>query len=241
MKITDETLSAFLDSELTPTEMDAVREQLATDPSLADRLAELAVVDSELQSHYGEIDDRPLPASINRMLAKDHEETTEQTDNNIVPFPWWRRLREHSGKAIAAAVVAGFAMTQWLTMPSGDNPAWPAVAGLLDSRASGETYSVSEDIKLTPRLTFRNHSGEWCRQFRLQSDSDASEQIACRTQSGAWEQRVQVETGQPVAADGYRTASGGSVLDDELNQMMSTPPLGLEKERTLLEQQWRVQ
>lgn len=64
MKITDETLSAFLDSELSPSEMEAVRERLATDPSLTDRLAELADVDSELKSHYGDIDDRPFPESV---------------------------------------------------------------------------------------------------------------------------------------------------------------------------------
>lgn len=241
MKITDETLSAFLDSELSPSEMEAVRERLATDPSLTDRLAELAAVDSELKSHYGEIDDRPMPEAVTRMLAKNNQETPKPTESNVVPFPWWRRLREHSGKAIAAAVVAGLAMAQWLTMPSGDNAVWSEVATILDSRPSGETYSVNGDIELTPRLTFRNQSGEWCRQFRFESQSNASEQIACRTNSGQWEQRVQVETGQPVAADGYQTASGGSVLDHQLDRMMSTPPVGLEKEHELLELNWQTQ
>lgn len=241
MKITDETLSAFLDSELSPSEMEAVRERLATDPSLTDRLAELAAVDSELKSHYGEIDDRPLPESVTRMLAEDNQETRKPTDSNVVTFPWWRRLRGHSGKAIAAAVVAGLAMAQWLTMPSSDNPVWSEVAAILDSRPSGETYSVNADIELTPRLTFRNQSGEWCRQFRFESHSNASEQIACRTHSGQWEQRVQVETGQPVSADGYQTASGGSVLDDQLDRMMATPPIGPEKEHELLELNWRTE
>lgn len=241
MKITGETLSAFLDSELSPAEMEAVREQLATDLSLTDRLAELAAVDSALRNHYREIDDRPLPESVTRMLAEDNQETPKPTDSNVVTFPWWRRLRGHSGKAIAAAVVAGLAMAQWLTMPSGDNPVWSEVAAILDSRPSGETHSVSADSELTPRLTFRNQSGEWCRQFRLESRSNVSEQIACRTHSGDWEQRVQVETGQPVAADGYQTASGGSVLDDQLDRMMATPSIGPEKEKELLERNWRTE
>ena len=241
MKITDETLSAFLDSELSPSEMEAVRERLATDPSITDRLAELAAVDSELKSHYGDIDDRPFPESVTRMLAEDNQETPKPTDSNVVSFPWWRRLRGHSGKAIAAAVVAGFAMAQWLTMPTADNAVWSEVAATLDSRPSGETYSVNASIELTPRLTFRNQSGEWCRQFRLETHSNGSEQIACRTHSGNWEQRVQVETGQAVASDGYRTASGGSVLDDQLDRMMATPPIGPEKEHELLERNWRTE
>ncbi|WP_341581812.1 hypothetical protein [Marinobacter metalliresistant] len=239
MKITDETLSAFLDSELSSAEMAAVREQLAVDPSLADRLAELAAVDSELQGHYSSIDDRPLPAAVSRMLAEEDRRAASGANDHVIAFPWWRRLREHSGKAIAAAVVAGFALAQWLTLPSDGNPAWPAVAEILESQPSGQAYSASDDAMLTPRLTFRNQTGEWCRQFGLDAGNTASEQIACRTQSGTWEQRVQVETGQPVTADGYQTASGGSLLDDQLDQMMSGPPLGPEAESALLGQQWK--
>lgn len=239
MKITDETLSAFLDNELSPAEMDAVREQVATDPSLADRLAELAAVDSELQGHYGAINDRPLPVSVSRMLTAQNPGDAPQATNNVLQFPWWRRMREHPVKAVAAAVVAGFAMAQWLTAPTEDHAAWPEVAGVLESQPSGQIYPVSEHIELTPRLTFRNQSGEWCRQFRLETANSASEQIACRTDSGSWEQKVQVETGRPVADDDYQTASGGSVLDDQLDRMMSTPPIGRERERKLLERQWQ--
>lgn len=238
MKITDQTLSAFLDNELSPAEMDAVREQLATDPSLADRLAELAVVDSELRGHYGKIDERPIPASLRQMLAEDNQ-ADPRPDITVVAFPWWRRLREHSGKAVAAAVVAGFAMAQWLTGPTGDSAAWPKVAGVLESQPSGQIYPVSEHTELTPRLTFRNQSGEWCRQFRLETANSASEQIACRTQSGRWEQKVQVQTGQQVADDDYQTAGGGSVLDEQLDRMMSTPPIGRDREQKLLERQWQ--
>ena len=46
MKMTDETLSAFLDNELTDAEMEAVRDQIEKDPTLADRLAEMASVDA---------------------------------------------------------------------------------------------------------------------------------------------------------------------------------------------------
>ena len=240
MKITDETLSAFLDSELSPTDMAAVREQLAIDPSLADRLAELAAVDSELRGHYSSIDDRPLPAAVSRMLAEEDPRTTSRaSDDNVIAFPWWRRLREHSGKVIAAAVVAGFAIAQWLTPPSDSNPAWPAVAEILESQPSGQVYSVTDDAMLAPRLTFRSQTGEWCRQFRLEAGGTASEQIACRTRAGAWEQVARVSAGRSAAPGGYQTASGGNPLDDQLDQIMAGPPIVPEAESALLEQQWK--
>ncbi|MBU2952629.1 hypothetical protein [Marinobacter sp. F3R08] len=238
MKPTDETLSAFLDSELSPAEMSAVRDQIADDPTLADRLAELATVDAELRAHYSSIDDPPMPEAVSRMLANESQGATPGGRDNVIAFPWWRRLREHSGKAVAAAVIAGFAMTQWLTMPTEGNPPWPAVAEILDSQPSGQAYAVNDDAVLTPRLTFMSQAGEWCRQFHLDAGGQASEQIACRTQTGSWEQRVRKEADQAAATGGYQTASGGSLLDRQLDQLMADLPLGREAERQLLEQRW---
>lgn len=230
MNMTDETLSAFLDNELTEAEMEAVRDRLAVDPALADRLAELASVDAELQAHYRSIDDRPMPASVTRML--------EPANDNVVTFPWWRRVREHSVKAVAAAVIAGVALTQWLTQPSNGDPAWPAVANILDNQPSGEVYQVGDHASLTPRLTFRSLAGEWCRQFRLETEGSASEQIACRNDAGTWEPVARAEAEPAPASDTYQTASGGSVLDQTLDRMMADSPIGPNTERALLQHEW---
>ncbi|WP_297793444.1 hypothetical protein [uncultured Marinobacter sp.] len=238
MNITDETLSAFLDNELNGAEMEAVRDQLAEDPALADRLAELASVDAELQAHYGSIDDHPVPASVIRMLEVESPESAAPAEDNVVMFPWWRRVRGHTGKAIAAAVIAGVALTQWLTLPSDRGPAWPAVVDILNHQPSGEVYQLDSETTLTPRLTFRSLAGEWCRQFRLDMEASASEQIACRRDGGSWERVAQVEA-EPAAAPGtYQTASGGSVLDQTLDQMMADVPIGPAAERALIQHEW---
>jgi negative regulator of sigma E activity len=241
MKITDETLSAFLDSELTDAEMEAVRNQLAQDPTLADRLAELASVDAALQSHYDAIEERPMPESVTRMVesAPLRHETVPQ--NNVVSFPWWRRLRGHTGKAAAAAVIAGVALMQWFTVPSGGEPAWPEVAEILETEPSGQAYPVNSQATLTPRLTFRNQTGEWCRQYRLGTDNTASEQLACRSDAGDWQRMAKTET-RPVAdPETYQTASGGSALDPVLDRMMKGAPVGPDEERALIDQQWSKQ
>lgn len=237
MNMTDETLSAFLDNELTPAEMEAVRDQLAADTAaavqLADRLAELASVDAQLQAHYGAIDDRPLPTSVTRMLED------APADDNVITFPWWRRLRSHAGKAVAAAVIGGVALMQWSNLPSSGDPAWPAVAQILDSQPSGELHRVDDQSTLTPRLTFRNTADHWCRQFRLETGNTASEQIACRNDGGTWEQVTRVETDSLPESGQYQTASGGRVVDEALDRIMAGSPVGPDQERALLERGWR--
>jgi len=251
MNTTDETLSAFLDNELTEADMETVRDQLAADPSMADRLAELATVDAELQAHYSLIDDRPLPESVTRMLEGIPSRNAAPGKDNVVSFPWWRTMqwrrtmqwqgsmRGHVGKAAAAAVIAGVALMQWFDMPLNGDPAWPAVTQVLNSQPSGEIYQVSNQATLTPRLTFRNQAGEWCRQFRLESTDAASEQIACRSKAGGWEQVARAEVEPSSESGNYQTASGGNVLDETLDRIMANSPIGPEKESALLEQLWR--
>ena len=242
MKMTDEMLSAFLDNELTDAEMAAVRDQLAADLALTDRLAELATVDAELQAHYGSIDDRPMPESVTRMLG--HESTGNASpeehpqEHNVVTFPWWRTVRGHAGKAVAAAVIGGFALTQWFGLPPNGGASWQTVAQALDSQPSGEVYAMDQQATLTPRLTFRNQAGHWCRQFRLESEAAASEQIACRGEAGGWEQIARVNAEPLPESSRYQAASGGSVLDEQLDQIMAGSPIGADKERELLERQW---
>lgn len=235
MRITDDVLSAFLDHELSEPEMDAVREQLALDPELADRLAELAAVDARLQRHYGAIDDQPMPEAVTRLLE---QPGPGDRSDNLVAFPWWRRLRAHSGKAVAAAVIAGLAMTQWLNAPALNEPAGQALAEVLEHEASGRAYALSSDVTLTPRLTFQNQAGDWCRQFRVDRPAAASEQIACRDGSGHWEVVAQVDVPSTPGTQRYQTASGGSALDSALDRIMAGQPLALEKERDLISERW---
>ncbi|MDX5329287.1 MAG: hypothetical protein LPK06_10945 [Marinobacter sp.] len=235
MNITDEVLSAFLDNELSEPEMNAVRDQIALDPALADRLAELASVDAELQRHYGAIDQQPMPDGVTRLLA---QAAPENRPDNVVAFPWWRRLKEHSGKAVAAAVVAGFAMTQWLGSPAVDDPAWPSIAQALEQQPSGQAYEVGSDTTVMPRLTFRSQAGDWCRQFRVNTATRALEQIACRDGMGDWNIVAEAEVPLTPESSGYQTASGGQVMDDELDRLMAGQPLARDEEADVMRGLW---
>ena len=235
MNITDEILSAFLDSELSEPTMNAVRDQIALDPSLADRLAELASVDAELQRHYGAIDQQPMPDAVTRLLE---QPAPVEHPDNVVAFPWWRRLKNHAGQAVAAALVAGFAMTQWLGSPAVDDPGWASTIQVLEQQPSGKAYAVGTDTTLTPRLTFRNQAGDWCRQFRVDLPAESSEQIACRDGSGSWQTVARIEVEPGPATGAYQTASGGRVLDSTLDRMMAGQPVDSGAEMALIDSRW---
>jgi len=64
MKISDEMLSAFLDSALPEQQMEQIRQQLMHDEQLTERMADLAMIDTMVLQHYQQINQQPMPAAV---------------------------------------------------------------------------------------------------------------------------------------------------------------------------------
>lgn len=115
MQLTDELLSGFLDASLSEAEMAFVREHLLHDEHLADRLASLAIVDTLVQQHAMQIDSVPLPEAITLLLQQAEPVLTQ--NDNVVSFPWWRRvsqqLQQHAAAVACVALVAGYGVAQF--------------------------------------------------------------------------------------------------------------------------------
>jgi hypothetical protein len=244
MNITDETLSAFLDAELSEQEMQAVRELLQVDPEVTDRLAQLAIVDQQLVRHFSAVDAEPLPQAVTDLLAQaEHDEASDSSAavkaGSVLPFRQpaqiKSRSRRYSGMAIAAALVMALGLSQLLGNNS--DAQWQRVAGALESFPSGAALELEDGRLLTPRLTFENQQGDYCRQYHLQGAEQASENIACRA-GGDWTLTASMEVVQTVSAAEYQTASGGYILDGELDQMMSDQALSSDQERLLIASGW---
>lgn len=235
MKITDEQLSAFLDAELSNAEMDAIREQLLEDESLADRLAEFALVDELVAVSAKQIDARPIPQSINTLLQE--QPATAQ----ILAFPLWKRVQKSLQQPIAiaasVALVIGFGMTQMLNHNT-DSSGWSAVAKVLEVAPSGVVQVAANGAEVKPRLTFKNHSGEYCRQFDLKNDQGFSENIACR-QNGQWQITASI-AGEKSQGGDYQTASGGSALDETLEKMVEGDMFNASAETDAIAKSWLV-
>lgn len=233
MTYSDEQLSAFLDAELDEREMAALREALATDEALSDRLAELAMVDTVVASAYATIDDRPVPGAVTTLLSP------ATSADNVVALPVWQRLRRNLQPqyAIAASValLAVFGIARLI--PDAGQTEWQNVAALLETAPSGISQTLGADVAFKPRLTYKNMDGEYCRQFQLAHSNGTEESIACR-KDNQW-QRVTTIYLPAVTDDGeYSTASGGSELDAILDQSIADGPFDAQSEASLINQAW---
>ncbi|WP_051687276.1 hypothetical protein [Microbulbifer sp. HZ11] len=220
--VTDKQLSAFLDGELPEPQMDEIRALLLEHESLADRLAQLAAVDQTVRQTYSAIDQRPMPDGITSLLEKERAGSAQ-----VIAFPLWRRaqrqvhqqLQRHAGMAAAIALAIGLG-AGWL-LPTTDNNEgqWQTVAAGLEQAPSGASLTLPDGRAITPRLTFRNQQGDYCRQFQLREANGGSENIACRNDGGQWQLAASVQLDAVQAPGSYQTATGGSLLDSALDAM----------------------
>ncbi len=235
MNWSDEQLSAFLDAELPGTEMEALRDALAEDGALADRLAALAAADAAVVRAYGKIDNEPLPESVQGLLARadardDRAPSSRQSQTRLLAMPWPR-----------AAVAAGIALVVGLGLGQNwDTPAttWTEVAAVLEQQPSGQSYPLSEDARVKPRLTYRDQQGDYCRQYVLSRDGSTEEAIACRRE-GSWEPVLTIHRENVREAGPYRTATGGSPLDSFIDRTLNEGPLDRSGERNAIQRQWQ--
>jgi len=264
MNINDETLSAFLDNELPEAEMNRVRDLLAADEHLANRLADLAMVDTLVSQHACAIDHEPLPEAINALLATKpvvaEQSAVQASSSNVVPFPFWKRvhktMQEHASMAAAIALMIGFGSAQ--IMPNLSEPAttdlsWTEVANILDSHPSGQLLRVTSDIEVTPLLSFVNHHGELCRQFLVQNPSDTKVNIACRKKSDEanekrsliakeerWQLAATVYSATTNTAPTYQTASNNSLSNALVEQMAEGQFLDDVQESKAIANDWQA-
>jgi hypothetical protein len=228
MKITDEMLSAFLDAELPEPEMQMIREALHQDEQLSERLAALAEVDVLLKQHASQMDLKVVPEQLMALLD-------EPRQDNLISFPLWRRitaLQPWSGAAAAClAVVAGYSLALW----QAEDP-WTQISLALETQAAGTDYPLSSDATLTAHLTFLDKQGRYCRQYQVSSQTQVSQQLACRSAQG-WILEVMVN-GTAQDKSGYQTATGSQLLDPMIDQMISGQVVSLSAEQELIRQQW---
>ncbi len=259
MTISDEKLSAFIDAELPDSQMESIRQQISEDETLANRLAELALVDEQIAQHYSAIDTRPLPDAIANLLAAAPDDATvgvvtptvttadvvtPTPSATIIPFPLWKKvqrgLQQHAAVAACTALVLGFGLAQLL--PGSQSSTWGdwnAIAAALDTTASGTTQTLADDKHIKPRLTFVNEQGNYCRQFLVSDVHSSTETIACRI-GDKWEPNITVYAQGGSREGDYQTATNSaSVLDQALDNMMHGDAFDAQAESTIIQRGWK--
>lgn len=237
--LTDEKLSAFLDSELPEHEMKLIRDQLADDEDLVIRLAELACVDAIVSATYHDIDEVPLPESIQKLVS-DNEHLLQANDT-VVDLSLWRRAKSawqaHAPLATAAALVLGLTIGLF-TQLVGTNSSnyWPQITTALDDHVSGQSISLAEGYDLTARVSFMNSDQQLCRQFVLQTPENSQHSIACHDGNN-WQLKATL-IDEPLRAGSYQTASSQQPINSLVESMAAGAFLNADQEQEAIRSGW---
>jgi negative regulator of sigma E activity len=235
MKITDQKLSAFLDAELAPNDMEIIREALEVDDDLVMRLAELSQVDQWVVENAEQIDATPVPEKLVE-LAQQIDRGQKQS--NIVQLLNWKLVKTkiNTPMSIAASVVlamiVGVSTINYQSAPTISNQ----IAKVLDSTISGQTSLIAENTSVKAQLSFANKEGDLCRQYLLLEEQANSTNIACK-ENNRWRLRASIHENE-INTQRYQTASKEQSLKRVIDGMITGAPLNTEQEQIAISKQW---
>ena len=267
MILTDEKLSAFLDGELDTAEMDLVREAIAHDVTVSDRLAALADVDRVVKVAAEKATAVALPKEIVALLSDEKplsqasgvqasdaslasaSAANQSSAENVKPFPKkvnstnsapHKQTKWKGPFAIAAsvAVLAGLVFFNQQGAETTQPSHWARVSSVLDSNLTGEATTFDSGVTVTPQLSFVNTEFNYCRQAEVASKDELNVMIACKDKQGAWQLAASKLDELGENAGQYQTATSAKVMEEELDKMMASAPLNREQEKNAIEATW---
>ena len=267
MILTDEKLSAFLDGELDTAEMDLVREAIAHDVTVSDRLAALAEVDRVVKVAAEKATAVALPKEIVALLSDEKplsqasgvqasdaslasaSAANQSSAENVKPFPKkanstnsapHKQTKWKGPSAIAAsvAVLAGLVFFNQQGAETTQPSHWARVSSVLDSNLTGEATTFDSGVTVTPQLSFVNTEFNYCRQAEVASKDELNVMIACKDKQGAWQLAASKLDELGENAGQYQTATSAKVMEEELDKMMASAPLNREQEKNAIEATW---
>jgi len=228
--LSDETLMAYADGELTNVERVRVEAELSRNASYRARLEAFKVTRRAVANLYLEPLAEPAPEHLVRLvLGSSMAAALPGAANSRQPLidriqawllqsvvPGW-------GVAIACvgAVIVGFGAARWLDDSSGHLPgpsrpllafddgrliAQGALHRLLESEPSGRQLGANATNepaeRLRVRLTFSSHEREYCRQYEIAlRDGQAFAGIGCRKSDATWHVRMHAPIGIRAGSD----------------------------------------
>jgi hypothetical protein len=237
MNITDEQLSAFLDAELSPNDMEAIRQALEVDDDLVMRLAELSQVDQWVVENAQQIDLIPVPIKLTQLAQQIDK---GQSPNNVVQLSRWKLAKKRINTPISLAASVVLAVTVGIATITyqGEQTISNEIVSILDSSISGEISFAADNTRVKAQLSFANQDGNLCRQYLLIKDQANSTNIACK-ENNNWHLRASIQTND-LNIQSYRTASKDQNLEQVIDGMIAGAPLNREQEQSAILKQWQL-
>ncbi len=260
MTYSDETLSAYLDDELSSEETAKLDAALADDVALQTRLEGLLRANKAVREAYGPIANEPLPENVVRLLKSD-KHTKSSAGGNVIMFRNWSFTLPNpswaQAMAASVALIAGIILGQYALRPpaGGGSAAFVQVAGEIvpgDSLFETLEFARSSTQKIIdqktgatakPLLSFATVDGRLCREFIVALPDETTHAVACKTGT-SWEVMIAAKSrkGLPDTEGQYRTAitatdkSVGVFLED----FISGDAFSADEEKVFIESGWEV-
>jgi anti-sigma-K factor RskA len=231
MAISDETLMAYVDGELTDVERAALEASLAQDETLRARLEAHQRLRTKLSAAFDGALDEPVPARL-RLAAEPPHTSAPVIDLAARRARLWS-MREWG--AMAASVAAGLVLgvgivgrpAPMIAAESGALVARGALAQALETQlASDEAGAVRIG------LSFRAEDGAYCRTFDLTQAGTSG--LACRIHDG-W--AVAMTAANPASE--VRTAGAAAEVLAAVEARMAGDPLDANAEAQARSEGWR--
>jgi hypothetical protein len=248
MNITEqdyELLSQYLDGELPSGPQAQLERRLATEPALQAGLGRLQALQRQLEATYGQLGDGPVPERILALLQGAPERAAQHSSATakIVRLPARRTV--YRGFALAASLVVAVSavlVSQWdrQSVETGANDS--ALFAALESTPSRATgwETLTDGRNLRPVLSFRNSSGNWCREYLVGDSEGHWHGVACRGSEG-WANEVLTATQLADSSDQYRPAGAADSMDvaDYIDRNANGIPLDAREEANIMARGWQ--
>jgi len=234
--VNDETLFAWLDGELDPTEAARVAAEVEADPELTAKAARQRALRARLTEAFGTVVEAPVPEHIVALARPAQAEVVDLTAARRSRETRWGSLPQWA--AIAATLAVGIFVGTMVprqenapvALQDGKVYAAAALSDALDSELASDPSPG--DVRIN--LTFRDQSGAVCRSFTQAAASG----LACRDKE-RWQLR-----GLFAAPEGqggtYRMAAG---MDPNLAALvtstMAGEPFDASAEQAAKQKGWR--
>lgn len=267
MTPTDEKLSAYLDGELSPEEMDQITDQLATDPTLASRLETLRASDAWLSRQFEAADQKPIRTDTLDLIKEfsgDRVNTQQEPSENdnvvaLTPRSRWAPLAESLswGHAIAASVALFIGIGAGWQFGGAERSA-SKIATLQTAGLIVPASPLYEVLETTPSLqrinldsnsasaralmSFESVDGEYCRELQISSAESHSRSVACRT-GGGWLVKATVARSGPALENGTdfvpASSAESALIDQTILSLMKNDALSSADEGQLISKGWQ--
>jgi hypothetical protein len=236
MKVTDETIGAFVDGELDDADVEALLREAARDQALANEIERQRRLRARLRAAHADVLEEQPPARLVRLLA----EPSRPTGRPL--------LRRSSVRAAGAgfALAASLALAVGLSLhfrgqgdvgfaAGGQATAQGELARALDRQLGTEAAGARSPVRLI--ASFKAEDGRYCRLFQTRS-TRAATGLACK-EGGAWTIAA-LAAARPAQSTAYRQA--GSALPqavvDAMDEVGAVAPLSAADERAAEQSGW---